>query len=53
MTVSGHAGQIVVLDHVIEAGDHAGLTAGRGRYGALAAWPWLRIRTPSRAWWSA
>jgi hypothetical protein len=32
-----HADQIVVLDHVIEAGDHASLTASRGRYAALAA----------------
>lgn len=37
MTVSEHADQIVVLDHVIEAGDHASLTASRGRYPALAA----------------
>ncbi len=37
MTVSGHADQIVVPDHVIEAGDHASLTASRGRYTALAA----------------
>ena len=37
MTVSEHADQIVVLDHVIEAGDHASLTTSRGRYAALAA----------------
>jgi protein gp37 len=37
VTVSGHAGQIVVLGHVIEAGDHASLTASRGRYAGLAA----------------
>lgn len=27
MTVSEHADQIVVLDHVVEASDHASLTA--------------------------
>jgi ABC-type multidrug transport system fused ATPase/permease subunit len=37
VTVSEHADQIVVLDHVIEADDHASLTASRGRYAALAA----------------
>ncbi len=37
MTVSEHADQIVVLDHVIEASDHASLTASQGRYAALAA----------------
>ena len=37
MTVSEHADQIVVLDHILEAGDHASLTASRGRYAALAA----------------
>jgi ABC-type multidrug transport system fused ATPase/permease subunit len=37
VTVSEHADQIVVLDHVIEAGDHASLTASQSRYAALAA----------------
>jgi len=34
-----HADQIVVLDHgrIIEAGDHASLLAGHGRYTQLAA----------------
>jgi hypothetical protein len=32
-----HADQIVLLDHVIDADDHASLTAGRGRYAAPAA----------------
>jgi hypothetical protein len=32
-----HVGQIVVLDHVIEADDHASRTASRGRYAAPAA----------------
>ncbi len=36
-TVSEHADQIVVLDHVVEASDHASLTASQGRYSALAA----------------
>jgi ABC-type transport system involved in Fe-S cluster assembly fused permease/ATPase subunit len=46
-----NADQIVVLEHghVIEPGDHASLTASQGRYAALAAWPWLRTRTPRRA----
>jgi ABC-type multidrug transport system fused ATPase/permease subunit len=37
VTVSEHIDQIVVLDHVVEAGDHASLTASQGRYAALAA----------------
>jgi ATP-binding cassette, subfamily B, bacterial len=32
-----NVGEIVVVDHVIEAGDHASLIASRGRYAALAA----------------
>jgi ATP-binding cassette subfamily B protein len=34
-----NAGQIVVLDHgrVLEAGTHASLLAGNGRYAVLAA----------------
>jgi ABC-type multidrug transport system fused ATPase/permease subunit len=30
-----NVGQIVVLDHDIEVGGHASLTAGQGRYAAL------------------
>jgi ATP-binding cassette, subfamily B, bacterial len=37
VSIVRNAGQVVVVDHVIEAGDHASLTASRGRYAALAA----------------
>ncbi len=39
LSTVGNADQIVVLDHggIVEAGDHASLLAGQGRYAALAA----------------